>query len=152
MPEQAPKVPAARSLMHFQDMLMRGMWANRHIESLANNPDTVEAFAQIIECAREYQKMRQEAVQASSSSQLKKADTRNKVCMCLSVCHEETMAWLQCVRGELKKHRGNREAGFAAQRVSCEGYRRDLEKCTQWQSTRMLHAAVLPQDMHVETP
>ena len=146
MPEAAPRVPVSRSLMHFQDMLSRGMWQQRHLEALAGDPKTVEAFASIVECARAFNRQREEAVEARDTAKLRSAETRNKVCMCMAVCNDETMAWLNCVRGEIKKHRGNKEAGFAAQRVNCEGMRRALDKCTRYESERLLHAAVLPKD------
>ena len=143
--ELAPRVPVARSLMHFQDLLSRGMWSQRHLEALANDPKTVDALVAIIECGREHARVHNEAVDAKSHSKVRQADTRNKICMCLAVCNDETAAWLGCVRGEIKQHKGDREAGYAAQRINCEGSRRALEKCTQWESQRLLHAAVVPQ-------
>lgn len=119
---------------------MRGLWAQRHIESLASDP----AFYQVVECTKEYHKQQQEAIEKQDSSKMRSAVNRNKVCMCHAVCQDETMAWLQCVKGEMKKHRGDREAGFAAQRLHCEEKRRLVESCTQWESTRLLHLAVLP--------
>jgi len=143
--ELAPRVPVARSLMHFQDLLSRGMWSQRHLEALANDPKTVDALVAIIECGREHARLHNEAVDAKSHNKVRQADTRNKICMCLAVCNDETAAWLGCVRGEIKQHKGDREAGYAAQRINCEGSRRALEKCTQWESQRLLHAAVVPQ-------
>ena len=144
--EPAPRVPASRSLLLFQDHLVRGLWAQRHLEALANDPKSLEAFASIVECTRELHKQQQEAAAAQSPAKFKQAATRNKVCMCLSVCHDETMEWLQCVRSQMKLHKGDKEAGLAGQRIHCEERRRQVESCTQYASTRLLYAAVMPQD------
>ena len=130
--------------MHFQELLLRGNWEQRHVESLVSNPDAVPQFTQIIECTRDFQRSMHEA--NGDEANINKVNLRNKICMCHSVCSEQTMAWLKCARSEIRKHKGNAAAGNAAQQRQCEDARVALERCTQWEASRLLHAAVLRHD------
>ena len=122
---------------------MRGLWAERHLQALANDPKSVGPLVAIVECSQKYQKQHQSATAANDVAKLRNAATRNRVCMCHAVCPTETFDWLSCARAAVKQQR-EEGADAAAAWKSCDRKRRTLEACTQWESTRLLHAAVLP--------
>ena len=150
--DSAPRVPAARSLVMFQEHLARGLWADRHLQALASDPTAVGPFMSIFECTRDFQQQQQRAVAANDSAKLRQAATRNRVCLCAAVCPQETTEWLQCARAAARALRAAKKGGGASSSTAtthfapCEAQRRRLEACTQWESTRLLHAAVLPKD------
>ena len=153
----APRMPTARSLVMFQEHLARGVWADRHLQALASDPKAVGPFMSIFECAREFQNQQQQAVATNDSAKLRQAATRNRVCLCAAVCPQETTEWLQCARAAAKVLRAAKKGGSngsttATHLAPCEAQLRRLEACAQWESTRLLHAAVLPKDDHEPAP
>ena len=142
MPESRPRVPAARSLLIFQEHLARGMWADRHIQAMVSDPESAGPFLQVVQCTQDYTQQRQDAGAAGDSGKMRQAATRNRVCLCHAVCPEETIAWVQCMRALRKQRKSNSTLG------NCDEHYRRVEMCTQWASTRLLHAAVLPKDRH----
>ena len=139
-----PRIPAARSLVVFQDHLIRGVWAQRHLEALVNDPKSLRSFLSLVECTREFQKQQQAAIASQDAAKLRGATTRNRLCLCNAVCPDESSAWIQCARTAVR--RAKADGDRTGLKTVCEEERQRLEKCTQWASTRLLHAAVLPQD------
>ena len=139
------RIPAVRSLVTFQDQLGRGLWADRHVEALSNDPKSLGPFMQLVECAKDFQQQQQSAVAANDVGKMRSATMRNRVCMCHAVCPDETMAWLECMRAAARAARAAKQAGGAVESsqsfASCNERRRQLERCTQWETTRLLHVA-----------
>ena len=136
--------PNVRALLTFQDHLLRGIWAERHLEALANNTDTVGPLLQLTECSVTLQQAQQRRLPPAKQRVLQ---TRNMICVCHATCPEETVAWVQCMRGMAKATKIAAQNGTPVPaNGACDRQRHVLELCTQRATSRLLHAAVLPTD------
>jgi len=142
-------MPDIRSLQLVQEHLINGVWKRRHLDALINDPRTVAIMHGILTCSNQwideqYQaEQRQDAHQQEQRQNTRKQHMRNSLCICASVCPEETAAWAACAR---KAARALREGGDQAQHECCYAYRRRLENCAQRQTSIIVQAALLPPD------
>ena len=76
-------MPDSRSLQLFQDQLLRGLFAQRHLQALGDNPKTVQSLINLIQCTKELVEQQQ-----SDPSKGKRQGSRNILCLRHAVCQE----------------------------------------------------------------
>ena len=143
-----PQPPQPRALLTLQAQIAQGGYAERHLEGIADRQrgvDELQKFLSLLQCTQEAQN----AMQADAPKP-RAVQMRNLVCVCHAVCPAETEAWVHCYRSLVKHQkmaaRSDNSAAVQVPASNCEYLKRQLELCTQYASTRLLHAAVLPKD------
>jgi len=137
----ARTMPDVRALRQAQQHVLTGIWQARHFDGLIEGHWSRHVMSSLLQCTQQLVEQQQEIATRSRSAEeaqrrTQRLNTKNMLCLCNSVCPEETGEWLQCVQRSAK--------GDSSE--TCEGQRRRLELCTQRQTSRLLHAAMLPPD------
>lgn len=159
-PPPQPKPPQCRALLTLQSQVAGGGFAERHLRGIVvdGEKDDLQKFEKLLQCTREAQVSMAQNPQRPRATQM-----RNLVCVCHSVCPTETEAWVGCFRHvqRLRKQAAQAQqqpqqqgisAGAASRSdarstsTNCEALKKQLERCTEYASTRLLHAALLPKD------
>ena len=91
---KALAMPDTRSLQVFQDQVLRGMWPDRHLRALSNNPETVGQLVGLLQCTKDLM----EQTQNDPSAKSRRQSSRNILCLCHTVCQEDTLEWARCAR------------------------------------------------------
>jgi hypothetical protein len=141
----APKPPSARSLLLLQSHIVSGVLAKHHIQALAADDQSLLQLHALVDCVRAHQNF----VATAPPEKQRSAQSRNLLCVCKAVCPDETAAWVQCYRTVMAARRTSKTQPAHSEsmpKTNCEDLRRNLEACTQYASTRLLHAAILPPD------
>ena len=86
-------MPDTRSLMLLQDQILRGMWPERYLKALTDNPDTVVSLVGVLQCTKDLMEQMQ-----SEQSKSRQQSSRNMLCLSHAVCQEETLNWARCAR------------------------------------------------------
>ncbi|KAL1503407.1 hypothetical protein AB1Y20_011458 [Prymnesium parvum] len=133
MPHKSLSLPDSRALLLFQDQLTRGMWADRHLNALIENPATSNQLLGVLRCT----------VDLMEGEANKQRASRNLLCLCHALCEEETVAWARCARKAAKAVKAGHEP-----EEDCTSYRVKLSRCTQRQVSYLLQAALVPCDKH----
>ena len=131
-----PRPPQCRSLLTLQNQVVSGMWAERHLRALAEDSQNAQHMMGLLECANDSRAFMQQ-----NPNRPRQATTRNLVCVCNTVCPELTVAWVQCYRNVTKRAK---EGADPSTLSTCDELRRNLDKCTQHASSRLVHGALLP--------
>ena len=151
-PQPQPKPPQPRSLLTLQAQVAAGAFAERQLRGIIHqkNQEEMQMLAKLLDCTKEVQ-----ANLAKNPQRPRAAQMKNLVCICHSVCPSETEEWVGCFRTVQKRRKQQAQALAAGSPLpqsdgqpstNCEALKRRLELCTQYASTRLLHAAVLPKD------
>ena len=158
-----------------EGQLAGGKWAERHVQALAADAKNAQVVMGLLECVRDAQAFVQAQPDRQRQAHMRCATRhrkhlrthtsrrftvqqrirdfpkqigvrvfhRNLVCVCNAACPEETAAWVKCFRRAVRKQR---EGADPSTFSNCDETRRRLDACTQYASTRLLHAAVIAQD------
>ena len=150
MPQEQPKPPQPRSLLTLQAQVAAGAFAERHLHSVAECDKDMAMLIKMLECTKEAQ-----AALTRNPQRPRAAQMRNLVCVCHSVCPSETEAWVGCFRDVQQQRKkaasesspppGSTPRGPT---TNCEALKKELELCTQYASTRILHSTVFPKEKH----
>ena len=133
-------MPDVRALRSVQQQVVVDVRQIRHFENLIEEPWCRVAINGVFSCSQQYVEQQQElATLAAPEAKRRQArlQAKNTVCLCNSVCPDETRSWLRCVKRATKPN-GTTE--------SCEADRRRLELCTHGGVSRLLHGLMLPHD------
>ena len=139
--------PQPRSILLFQDQLSRGLYKQRHLEALIRDERAAPILYSVLECTKELGAGRRQA--GDNRAALQKVGQKNMFCLCRNLCPDETKAWATCVRDAARALRQGKAS--PADGVDCAQQRRSLERCTERQSSLLLHTSLLPRDREDST-
>jgi len=129
-----------------QEHIITGEWQRRHLDAMVDDTRTRALLAGLLSCSTHLLEQQQQQQWSNSHDERqltqKKQSMRNMLCLCSSVCPDETEAWTVCVRKAAKAIRDQEPVSPE----SCEAYRVRLERCTQRQTSLLLRAALVPPD------
>lgn len=149
------QLPEAKALLLFQQNLATSQFAQRHLDALENNAESIGPFVGLMECTRRLHEWQEKLGRAEvTPAQMRTMTTRNLLCVTHAACPDEAKAWVKCMRSIVthKKRMAGAEgaegAASSEPAPNCAGLRTELELCTQRVSTGMLHAASETPKLH----